>query len=185
MDKTLYTITVYSENQVGLLNQISIVFTRRHLNIESLTVSTSALPNVHKFTITLFSDSEEQIKKIVKQIEKKIYVLKAFYYTDSEIVFQEVALYKMDTKSLFDNTEVERMVRKYNACILEINRDYAIIEKSGHTSETQLLFDELNSIGGLLQFVRSGRVAVSKSPVERVSNFLKEREEEFAKRENQ
>ena len=50
--QTLYTVTVYSENQVGLLNQISIIFTRRQLNIESLSVSGSAIEGVHKFTIT-------------------------------------------------------------------------------------------------------------------------------------
>ena len=94
MDKTLYTVTVYSENQVGLLNQISIIFTRRRLNIESLSVSASAIEGVHKFTITTWSDLDTIIK-VVKQIEKKIDVLKAFYYTDDEIVYQEVALYKV------------------------------------------------------------------------------------------
>ena len=78
MDKTLYTVTVYSENQVGLLNQISIIFTRRRLNIESLSVSASAIEGVHKFTITTWSDLDTIIK-VVKQIEKKIDVLKAFY----------------------------------------------------------------------------------------------------------
>ena len=96
MDKTLYTVTVYSENQVGLLNQISIIFTRRRLNIESLSVSASAIEGVHKFTITTWSDLDTMIK-VVKQIEKKIDVLKAFYYTDDEIVYQEVALYKVAT----------------------------------------------------------------------------------------
>ena len=79
MDKKLYTVTAYSENQVGLLNQIATIFTRRRLNIESLSVSASAIEGVHKFTITTYSD-EETVSKLVKQIEKKVDVLRSFYY---------------------------------------------------------------------------------------------------------
>ena len=167
MDKTLYTVTVYSENQVGLLNQISIIFTRRRLNIESLSVSASAIEGVHKFTITTWSDLDTMIK-VVKQIEKKIDVLKAFYYTDDEIVYQEVALYKVATDKLLDDSSIEELVRRHNARILEVNRTYTVIEKSGHPEEI--------SKYGVMQFVRSGRVAITKSTVEHVSIFLEEQE---------
>lgn len=174
MDKTLYTVTVYSENQVGLLSQISIIFTRRQLNIESLSVSASAIEGVHKFTITTWCD-EAMISKVVKQIEKKIEVLKAFYYTDDEIVYQEVALYKVETERLLDDNRIEELVRRHNARILEVTRNYTVIEKSGHPEETQRLFEELSKYG-VLQFVRSGRVSITKSTAERVSIFLEERE---------
>lgn len=172
MDKRLYTVTVYSENQVGLLNQVTIVFTRRQVNIESLTVSRSAIPGVHKFTITAETD-EDTISKIVRQIERRIDILKAFYYTDDEIIFQEVALYKVSTETLLDNNDVENMVRKYNARILEVTRDYSVIEQSGHTEEIEALHAELKNTG-ILQFVRSGRIAITKSTEERVSAFLEE-----------
>lgn len=55
--KTKYTITVFSENAVGVLNQITTIFTRRQLNIETLSVSPSALEGIHKFTITTFAES--------------------------------------------------------------------------------------------------------------------------------
>lgn len=115
--QTLYTVTVYSENQVGLLNQISIIFTRRQLNIESLSVSGSAIEGVHKFTITTYSD-RETMEKLVKQIEKRIDVLRAFFYTDDEIIFQEVALYKVPTDKLLDDRSIEDLIRKHNARIL-------------------------------------------------------------------
>ena len=172
MEKKLYTVTIYSENQVGLLNQVTIVFTRRQVNIESLTVSRSAIPGVHKFTITAETD-EDTISKIVRQIERRIDILKAFYYTDDEIIFQEVALYKVSTETLLDNNEVEKMVRKYNARILEVTRDYSVIEQSGHTEEIEALYEELKP-SGILQFVRSGRVAITKSIEEKVSAFLEE-----------
>ena len=71
MDKILYTIIVHSENIAGLLNQVTAVFTRRQINIESLNVSASSIEGIHKYTITAWTD-EETIEKVVKQIEKKI-----------------------------------------------------------------------------------------------------------------
>ena len=172
--QTLYTVTVYSENQVGLLNQISIIFTRRQLNIESLSVSGSAIEGVHKFTITTYSD-RETMEKLVKQIEKRIDVLRAFFYTDDEIIFQEVALYKVPTDKLLDDRSIEDLIRKHNARILEVNRTYTVIEKSGHPDETQSLFEELSRYD-VMQFVRAGRVAITKSTVEHVSIFLQEQQ---------
>ena len=172
--QTLYTVTVYSENQVGLLNQISIIFTRRQLNIESLSVSGSAIEGVHKFTISTYSD-RETMEKLVKQIEKRIDVLRAFFYTDDEIIFQEVALYKVPTDKLLDDRSIEDLIRKHNARILEVNRTYTVIEKSGHPDETQSLFEELSRYD-VMQFVRSGRVAITKSTVEHVSIFLQEQQ---------
>ena len=172
--QTLYTVTVYSENQVGLLNQISIIFTRRQLNIESLSVSGSAIEGVHKFTITTYSD-RETMEKLVKQIEKRIDVLRAFFYTDDEIIFQEVALYKVPTDKLLDDRSIEDLIRKHNARILEVNRTYTVIEKSGHPDETQSLFEEMSRYD-VMQFVRSGRVAITKSTVEHVSIFLQEQQ---------
>ena len=172
--QTLYTVTVYSENQVGLLNRISIIFTRRQLNIESLSVSGSAIEGVHKFTITTYSD-RETMEKLVKQIEKRIDVLRAFFYTDDEIIFQEVALYKVPTDKLLDDRSIEDLIRKHNARILEVNRTYTVIEKSGHPDETQSLFEELSRYD-VMQFVRSGRVAITKSTVEHVSIFLQEQQ---------
>lgn len=179
METKLYTITVYTENMVGLLNQITIIFTRRHINIESLTVSKSSLPGIHKFTITVETD-KDMITKVVGQIEKRIDILKAFFYTDEEVIYQEVALYKIPTDSLLDNPEIETLMRTYNARVIEVNRSYAVIELSGNTEVTQQLFDELNKFK-VLQFVRSGRVAITRSTQELLSDYLVEIE---AKRSN-
>ena len=84
MDKTLYTIIVHSENFAGLLNQVTAVFTRRQINIESLNVSASSIKGVHKYTITAWTD-KDTIEKVTKQITKKIDVLQAHYFTDDEI----------------------------------------------------------------------------------------------------
>ena len=172
--KQEYIILVYSENHIGLLNRITIVFTRRKVNIESLTVSESAVKGVYKFTIVVKS-TEELVKKIVGQIEKLIDVLKAFYHTNEEMIYQEIALYKVPTEALYEDDTIEKVVRKAGARILEITREYTVIEKTGHKEETQALFEELNKFK-VMQFIRSGRVALTRDPIERLSEFLKERD---------
>jgi acetolactate synthase-1/3 small subunit len=174
--KQEFTLSIYSENHVGLLNQITTVFTRRHINIESLTTSESAIPGIHKFTIVVYT-SQEQVEKLRQQIEKRIDVLKAFVFTADEIIHQEIALYKVPTESLLNGNEIERLVRQYSARILEVTKEYAVIEKTGHKSETQELFEKLDQFG-VTQFVRSGRVAVTKLKKELLSNYLKKLEQE-------
>lgn len=172
-DSTLYTICVYSENHVGLLNQLSIIFTRRCVNIESVSASRCSIPGVHKITITCHSNSA-MMDRIQKQIAKRIDVIKAFVYTDSEIVYQEVALYKVPTQRLLDQQQMEQIIRRHGARILELTKDYTVLEKTGHFYETESLFNELKRYG-IVQFVRSGRVAVTKSPIEPVSDYLEQR----------
>ncbi len=172
--KQEFIITVYSENHIGLLTRTTIVFTRRKINIESLTVSESAIPGVFKFTIVI-KETKEQTIKVVSQIEKQVDVLKAFYHTNDEMIYQEIALYKVPIAALYDSDKVEKIVRKAGARILEITREYVVIEKTGHKEETQGLFEELNEFK-VMQFIRSGRVAITRDPIERLSEFLKERD---------
>jgi acetolactate synthase I/III small subunit len=171
-----YTITAYSENAVGLLNRITIIFTRRHINIESLTVSESALHGIHKFTIVV-KTTEDKAIKVTKQIEKLVEVLKAFYHTKDEIIYQEIALYKVPTEALLKSTMIETIVRQSNARIIEITSEYTVIEKTGHEYETSKLFADLNKYG-VKQFTRSGRIAVTRSNVEFMTDYLNQRMEE-------
>ena len=170
-NKTLYTITVFSENTVGLLNQITIIFTRRGLNIETLSVSPSAIEGVHKFTITSFTD-KDTVEKIVKQIDKRVDILKAYYNTNEDLIYQEIALYKVQTSKILEMGSIEDIIRRYNARILEMTESWTVFEKTGHYEETQALFKELSEKIGVLQFIRSGRVAITKSKVERLSDML-------------
>jgi acetolactate synthase-1/3 small subunit len=173
MEKKLYTITVFSENTVGLLGQITIIFTRRGFNIETLSVSQSALEGFHKFTITLFSD-ENSVRKVVQQIDKRIDILKAYYNTDEELVYQEIALYKVATDKLLALGSIESWIRDHNTRILEMNENFVVFQKAGHYDETQRFFDELSQTVGVLQFIRSGRVSITKSKVERLSDMLED-----------
>lgn len=175
-EKTLYTITIFSENTVGVLNQITTIFTRRQINIETLSVSPSAIEGIHKFTITAYADSDETMKKLVRQIDKRVDILKSYYNTDTELVHQELALYKLSTEKVMEHGSVEHFIRKYNIRVLEISKDCVVFLKAGHYAETQALFNELAETVGVLQFIRSGRIAITKSSVERLSDMLAQRE---------
>jgi len=165
-----FTITVFSENKTGLLLRIVSVFTRRHINIESLTTSKASIKGIHRFTIVVNLE-EEQVRKVVAQIDKQIDVLKAFYYDNSEIIHQEVALYKVPTQAFTNGNSLEKLIRKHNARILEIEPEFTVVEKTGHAAETEALLQEFEKIG-IYEFVRSGRVAIVK-PMEMLNTYLK------------
>ena len=180
MENTLYTIIVHSENIAGLLNQVTAVFTSRQINIESLNVSASAIPGVHKYTITAWTDAES-IEKVVKQIERKIDVLQAHYFTDDEIYLHEIALYKLSTPEFQRDPMASKVVRRHSARIVEVNPTICIVEKNGMSEEITALYEELRKFDCVLQFVRSGRVAITTSCFERVSEYLAMREEKYKK----
>ena len=175
-NKTLYTIIVFSENTVGLLNQITIIFTRRRINIETLSVSPSAIEGIHKFTITAFTDADT-ITKVVKQIDKRVGIIKTFCNTDEGLVHQEIAMYKVATDKLLQLGSIEDIVSRYNAHVLEMTEDFTVFSKTGHYADTQAMFRELSERVGVLQFIRSGRVAITKEKVERLSDMLTVMEE--------
>ena len=114
MEQKLFTLQVYTENIAGILNQITAVFTRRQINIESLNVSPSSIKGVHKYTITAYSD-EEMMKKVVKQIEKKIDVVKAHFYTNADLFLVEVALFKLATDVVVKTPAVSHAIRHAKA----------------------------------------------------------------------
>ncbi len=167
--KKEYTLTVFSENQTGLLARVTSVFTRRHINIESLTVSKSSMPGIHRFTIVV-NTTEAEVRKLAAQLEKQVDVLKAFYYRPEEIIYQEIALYKVPTAVFRNGVSLEALIRRHNARILEIEPDFVVLEKTGHQYETEALLDELQQ-HGIYEFVRSGRVAIVK-PMERLRAYL-------------
>jgi acetolactate synthase-1/3 small subunit len=160
MNKQEYTITVYTENQVGLLNRIAIIFSRRKINIESLNTSPSEVSSVHRFTIVV-NETEDVVRKLCRQIEKQVEVLKAYYNTDEEIIWQEMALYKVPTDFIAEHVPVERLLRQYGARAVVIRSDYIVFETTGHREEILKLIKVLEPYG-LIEFVRTARIAIIK-----------------------
>ena len=155
-----FTITVYTENQIGLLVRIAIIFSRRKINIESLNTSPSEIESISRFTIVI-QETEDVVRKVARQIEKQVEVLKVYYNTSDEIIWQEMALYKVSTDMIAEKVKVERLLRECGANAVAIRKDYTIFEVTGHREETQRLVEVLEPYG-LIEFVRSARIAIIK-----------------------
>ncbi|WP_179021986.1 acetolactate synthase small subunit [Winogradskyella forsetii] len=165
-----YTVSIYTENNIGLLNRISAIFQRRHMNVESLNTSPSEIDGVSRFTLVV-NITESQMKKIIGQIEKQVEVIKAFYHTEDEIIYQESCLFKIKSELLFDERQIQNIIKESSARIVTVNKEFFAIEKSGRKEEIDLLYREL-SVFGIMQFTRSGRIAVTKDEM-KISTMLK------------
>lgn len=161
MEKKNYTVSIYTENNLGLLSRIAAIFLKRHINIESITASPSEVAEVMRFTIVV-EVTEEQIKKIIGQLEKQIEVIKAFYNTDAETIYQETALYKIKSDEFLDDHNIQEFIKETNARIVTVTKDFFVIEKTGKRREVDQLYETLKPYG-LMQFVRSGTIAVTKN----------------------
>ena len=171
MENKTFTISVYSENNVGLLNRISGIFLKRHINILSLNVSESEIENVSRFIIVV-NTTEKWVQNIVGQIEKQIEVIKAFYHIDEETIFLESALFKIESSLLFDERQIQNIIKESHSEIVTVSRDFFVISKSGKRAEINDLYNKLKPFG-IMQFVRSGRISVSKEKME-VTSLLEE-----------
>ena len=169
-EQQLYTISIYTENNIGLLNRISAIFQRRRINIESLNISVSEIEGVSRFTI-LVNMTEVNVKKILGQIEKQVEAIKAYYHEDDETIFQESCLFKIKSDLLFEERQIQNIIKESNARIVTVNKAFFVLEKSGRRSEIELLHREL-SVFGIMQFVRSARIAVTKDEL-KITEMLK------------
>jgi len=166
-------MSVYTENNVGILNRLSAIFLKRHINIESMTVSKSEIEDVHRFTFVV-KLTETKARKVIGQLEKQIEVIRAFYHTDDEVVYQETALFKVSTEHLY-NQEIQDKLKFRRANIVTITENYFVIEASGLKEDIDRLYDKLKPYG-LMQFVRSGRIAITR-PKMAISELLAEFED--------
>jgi acetolactate synthase-1/3 small subunit len=159
-EENLYTISVYTENNIGLLNRISAIFQRRHINIESLNISPSEIEGVAKFTIVV-NMTEVNVKKIIGQIEKQVEVIKAYFHNLEEIIYQISGLFKIKSELLFEERQIQNIIKESNARIVTVNKEFFVLEKSGKKEEIAELYNQL-SVYGIMQYTRSGLIAVTK-----------------------
>jgi len=130
-----YTISLFTEDHIGILNQITIILTRRQINIESITASESAVKGVQMLTLVV-KTSAEMVQKVVRQMQKLVDVLKVFVHTSDEIIYQEIALYKVKTKGLMSGNPASThclkscSYLKNELCIYKLFSDFSISRKS-------------------------------------------------------
>ncbi|SNS98593.1 acetolactate synthase, small subunit [Ekhidna lutea] len=173
MEKREYTISVLTEDKPGLLNKLTIILSRRKININSLNVSTTEVKGVSRFTIVATA-TKIDLEKVVKQIRKLVDVLGSFLYEEDQIYYQEIALYKLSLEVFQQNGLLEKLIRQHGAKIIAIEDNQIVIEKTGTKQETHELYEVLEPYD-ILEFARSGRVAISKSK-RRTEAFIHELE---------
>jgi acetolactate synthase-1/3 small subunit len=158
MSKQEFTLSIYTENHVGLINKIATMFTRRKISIHSLNTSPSEIDNIYRFTLVVI-ESKEVVQNLVKQIEKLVDVFKVFCNTNDEIIWQQMALYKVPTQTIMKDIKVERVLREFGAKAVVIREDYTIFEVTGQDDEINKFLNFLHNYN-LKEFVKSARIAI-------------------------
>lgn len=87
--KQEFTITVFTENHIGILGRLSLIFSRRNMGIKTLNYADSSVVGIKKINITLDALTT-QVERLVKQIEKQIDVLMVFYHAYDSLLIESV-----------------------------------------------------------------------------------------------
>lgn len=152
-------ISLYVENQVGVLSKISGLFSAKSYNLESLTVGTTEDPTMSRMTIETISD-EETYEQIKKQLNRMVEVIKVIDFTELSVVMQEIMFIKVKNCSREDKAELFQIAQTYQAKVRDYGRDSVLLEfvHTAHknTSIIQFLKSEFQSI----EVVRGGSVGI-------------------------
>lgn len=156
----LFTISIFTENSPGVLHRITTIFTRRKINIESLTVSETEEHEVSRFTITIRTTAEITAK-VVLQIQRVIEVRGVYASEDAELIAKEISFIRVTTSDSGTRREVEDLAHRYDATVAHATAESLTIEKSGSEEDIDALYFLLEPYG-IKEFVRSGRIAIRK-----------------------
>jgi len=159
-----YTISAFSENSSGILHRITVLFTRRKMNIESLTVSETEKKGISRFTIVV-KEHKDRVVQVAKQIRRIIEVTDVYVSENRELLFTEVAYFKIHCENIPVRLKMEELAHRYGAHLVHGDSDFLVFEKTGREDEINALFLLLEPFG-MLEFIRSGRIAVRKEPPE-------------------
>lgn len=157
--KQEYTLTAYTEDQMGLIHQLTVILSRRKISLVSLNISTCEIDQMYRFTFVL-KETFEIVRNIALQIEKIIEVFKCYYSTNDQIVWKQMALFKIKTSSMIHPKNIDGLFKKYNARYIIIEKDYTVFEVTGQEDEINTLALELNKFE-LIEFIKSARIAVA------------------------
>ncbi|MCC6933897.1 MAG: acetolactate synthase small subunit [Deltaproteobacteria bacterium] len=162
--KKRHTITVLTENTPGVLHRITSVFTKRKVNIESLTVSETEHEEISRFTVVFYSEPEF-VSQLVRPIQKIVEVVDAFASDDETLLYKEIAFLRVGFSSEWERADIEKMATKNNGKVILANGRTMVIEITGEEDEVDRFRDMLKAYP-LKTFVRSGRIAIKRELTE-------------------
>lgn len=157
--KQEYTLTAYTEDQMGLIHQLTVILSRRKISLVTLNISICEIDQMYRFTFVL-NETFEIVRNIALQIEKIIEVFKCYYSTNDQIVWKQMALFKIKTSGMMQPENIDGLLKKYNARYIIIQKDYTVFEVTGQEDEINTLALELNKFE-LIEFIKSARIAVA------------------------
>ena len=161
MDNTMKKrwISLYVENQVGVLSKISGLFSGKSYNLESLTVGRTEDPTISRMTIETNSD-EETYEQIKKQLNRMVEVIKVIDFTEVSVVMQELMFIKVKNCTPEDKTELFQIAETFKARVIDISRDSLLLEfvqtATKNDAVVKLMKEEFKNI----EVVRGGSVGI-------------------------
>lgn len=161
MDDTMKKrwISLYVENQVGVLSKISGLFSGKSYNLDSLTVGTTEDPTVSRMTIATVSD-DETFEQIKKQLNRMIEVIKVIDFTDIFVRMKEILYVKVMKCSVADKVEVFQIAETFKAKVIDYGRDSVLVEfvqtATKNDAVVKLMKEEFKTI----EVVRGGSVGI-------------------------
>lgn len=159
MDKK-FTLSIFTENSPGVLHRITVMFTRRKINIESLTVSETGKEGISRFTIVIKAE-RNLMRTIARQLARVIEVIDVAVFEDEELVVREVALIRVTPSDDTERVEVEKIAKENGAQVAYRSDTSLVFEKSGSEAEVDKLFKALRQ-NSVAELIRSGRIAMVK-----------------------
>jgi len=152
-------ISLYVENQVGVLAKISGLFSAKAYNMDSLTVGTTEDPTMSRMTIATVSD-DATFEQIKKQLNRQVEVIKVIDLTDVYVRMKEIMYVKVFKCSLEDKTALFQIAETFKGRVIDYGKDSLLLEfvqtSTKNDAEVALLKNEFKSI----EVVRGGSVGI-------------------------
>lgn len=155
-----YVISAMVMNQPGVLAHISGMLSSRAFNIESLAVGETENSEFSRMTFVVTGD-DKTLDQVRKQLEKIVTVIKVADFQNQEIVERDLMLIKISTKEK-PRAEVRELTDIFRGKIVDVSDDYVMIEISGQESKLSAFVDLMRPFG-IIELVRTGRIALSRS----------------------
>lgn len=168
--KRIVTATV--NNQAGVLNRVTGLFSKRQFNIESITVGHTEAPGVSKMTFVVHVESKQDAEQLTKQLHKQIDVLKVSDITDQAVVARELALVKI-VATPQTRSEIVGLIEPFRASVIDVSRESVTVQVTGDSDKVEALIDLLRPYG-IKELARTGITAfprASQKPVTDMKNY--------------
>ena len=152
-------ISLYVENEVGVLSKISGLFAGKSYNLDSLTVGTTEDPTVSRMTIATISD-DETFEQIKKQLNRFVEVIKLIDFTDVHVRMKEILYIKVKKCTLEEKTEIFQIAQTFNAKVIDSGKDSVLLEFVQTAPKNDAVIKLMKEEFKMIEVVRGGSVGI-------------------------